>query len=773
VAESNVSGGLYGPSLQSSGQHPEIWKNESADRVAIDCIEAMMIGDEKTDDLSRLIWRDHYLCIANEASSNIPTHILQKVFHNLNISDDQALETGMRLYRFGGDKRSPVLVLAPQKPSTEQQAGSATCSPGAHIPYSKKGLVESVLRCVSHILKTDPRYPAPSQSVSPSLWHKLLSSIDSETGDIRFEDIPKLEDLLPPNLKSEILHPVNSGGMPDSMPPVIHLFQHVVSCLGISYLVNSESKSSSQEIVITLEAPALKHPEFVKAIAEHVQLGQNKIATPRVLAVSAQCPRLKVSELELDIGGSKRILYHLDAFIACPENVYSSYVRESSFYKVDTQRKRRQWKTIQTILSENHAFLLFVQDSARSPSEVEVQVGNQDARSSTTKPQKSSAQPGSTTQGQQKLLQQESRRTPSEVEVQVGNQDARSSTTKPQKSSAQPGSTTQGHQKSRQQESRRTPSEVEVQVGNQDASLSIAKLPKSSAPPGSNPQAQQKLQATAAPEPAEDVTLKFKQTAEIEKRIQVSSENPEGKIAQCASFNLSYQGACITALQDLRLTQLEAYELSGGKPACHQARPVLSDNAIESSLAVCTRPGHRIYGQSAGWIFIDQLCKKLRKSTGFTHSLQSLDLKVDEIQREFKAGSRPIYETAIFQYMADRGLALMQAVKYHNDFYNQKVDCQIHALQVSVITDPETSYAKYVGSYSRSLQEEQSVIFWQKMYAYLLHGMIAGMKTMPKLVIYLPVLENERQGIFVIMRGIQPKYDSQPKLKFYLVLKLT
>jgi hypothetical protein len=115
----------------------------------------------------------------------------------------------------------------------------------------------------------------------------------------------------------------------------------------------------------------------------------------------------------------------------------------------------------------------------------------------------------------------------------------------------------------------------------------------------------------------------------------------------------------------------------------------------------------------------------------------------------------------------------MQAVKYHNDFYNQKVDCQIHALQVSVITDPETSYAKYVGSYSRSLQEEQSVIFRQKMYAYLLHGMIAGMKTMPKLVIYLPVLENERQGIFEIMRGIQRKYDSQTKLKFYLVLKLT
>ena len=502
MAESNVSGGLYGPSLQSSGQHPEIWKNESADRVAIDCIEAMMIGDEKTDDLSRLIWRDHYLCLANEASSNIPTHILKKVFYNRNISDDQALETGMRLYRFGGDKRSPVLVLAPQKPSTEQQAGSATCSPGAHIPYSKKGLVESVLRCVSHILKTDPRYPAPSKSVSSSLWHKLLSSIDSETGDIRFEDIPKLEDLLPPNFQSEILHPINSGGMPDSTPPVIHLFQHVVSCLGISYHVNSESKSSSQEIVITLEAPELKHREFVKAIAEHVQLGQNKIATPRVLAVSAQCPHLKVSELELDIGGSKRILYHLDAFIACQENAYSSYVREASLYKVDTQGKRRQWKTIKQILSQNHAFLLFVQDSARSPSEVEVQVGNQGARSSTTKPQKSSAQPGSTTQGHQKLLQQKSRRTPAEVEVQVGNQDAR---------------------------------------------LSIAKLPKSSAQPGSNPQGQQKLQATAAPEPAEDVTLEFKQTAEIEKRIQVSSENPEGKIAQCASmkFNQPFISRCL------------------------------------------------------------------------------------------------------------------------------------------------------------------------------------------------------------------------------------
>jgi len=114
---------------------------------------------------------------------------------------------------------------------------------------------------------------------------------------------------------------------------------------------------------------------------------------------------------------------------------------------VENYSKRRQWKTIQTILSQNHAFLLFVQDSARSPSEVEVQVGNQDARSSTTKPQKSSAQPGSTTQGHQKLLQQESRRTPSEVEVQVGNQDARLSIAKLPKSSAQPGSNPQGQQK--------------------------------------------------------------------------------------------------------------------------------------------------------------------------------------------------------------------------------------------------------------------------------------------------------------------------------------
>jgi hypothetical protein len=104
--------------------------------------------------------------------------------------------------------------------------------------------------------------------------------------------------------------------------------------------------------------------------------------------------------------------------------------------------------------------------------------------------------------------------------------------------------------------------------------------------------------------------------------------------------------------------------------------------------------------------------------------------------------------------MADRGEALMQAVKYHNDFYNKKVDCQIQALQVSVITDSETSYSKYVENYLRLLQEEQKVIFRQKMYAYLLRGMLARLKKMPELVICLPVLENERQSIFEIMHGI-------------------
>ncbi len=160
--------------------------------------------------------------------------------------------------------------------------------------------------------------------------HKLLSLIETE--NIRFEDIPI--DLLPPNLKSEILDPVNSGGM----PPILHLFQHVVSCLGISYLfVNSESKSSSQEIVITLETPKLENLKFEQAIAEHEQLRQNKIATPRVLAVSVQCSGLKIKTgaLKLDTGGSMSILYRLGACIACPGNAYSSYVRESSNYKVD------------------------------------------------------------------------------------------------------------------------------------------------------------------------------------------------------------------------------------------------------------------------------------------------------------------------------------------------------------------------------------------------------------------------------------------------------
>ncbi len=710
MAES--TGGLDKPSLQSSEQHPEIWKNKDAGRAATDCIAAMMRGDQKIDDRTRVQWRGRYLCLVSETSLNIPTRILEQVFHRLNIGDEPALHTGMRLYRIGEEKSSTVLVLAPRKPSTEQQAGSATCSPSAHIPNSnlENGLVESVLRCVSHILKTNSRRPALSQS--GSLWHKLLSSIETE--DIRFEDIPR--DLLTPYLTSEILDSVISGGM----LPVIHLFQHVVSCLGISYLfVNSESKSSSQEIVIMLETPELKNLNFEQAIAEHVQLRQNKIATPRVLAVSAQCPCLKTGngELELDTGGSKSIIYQLDACIACPGNAYSSYVREMSYYKVNNAEKRNQWRTIRKLLSQNHAFLLFVQDSASSPSEVEVKVGNQGALLSMAKPQheKSSAQHGSTTQGQQELRHEE---TGEEAGCVAGGDGG--------------GWRKQG---------------VWQKTTGWGGSRALG---RSSLSHGTS----QSLAATAAPAPAKYVTLDFEQTAEIEKRIQVSSENPVGKIAQCASINLSYEDACEIALQDLRLDQTEDHCGSESKPACHQARTVLSNVAIESSLAVLTRPNHRVYGQTAGWIFIDQLCKKLRNSTGFTHSLQSIDLNVDEIQREFKAGSRPIHETAIFQYMEDRGMALMQAVQYHNDFYNKKVDCQIQALQVSVITDSETSYSKYVENYLRLLQEEQKVIFRQKMYAYLLRGMLARLKKMPELVICLPVLENERQSIFEIMRGI-------------------
>ena len=714
MAES--TGGSDKPSLQSSEQlqqHPEIWKNKDADRAAIDCIDAMMSGDQPgTGDITRLQWRGRYLCLVSETSLNIPIRFLHQVFHRLNIHDAQALNTGMRLYRIGEEKRSTVLVLAPRKPSTEQQAGSATCSPSAHIPNSnlENGLVESVLRCVSHILKTNSRHQALSQS--DSLWHKILSSIETE--DVRFEDIPK--DLLPPYLASEILNSVNSGGM----LPVIHLFQHVVSCLGISYLfANSASKSSSQEIVITMENPELENLNFEHAIAEHVQLRQNKIAAPRVLAVSAQCPCLKTGNgaLELDTGGSKSILYQLDACIACPENAYSSYVRDLSYYKFNNTEKRKQWKTIRKLLSDNHAFLLFVQDSASSPLEVEVQVGDQGALLLMAKQQleKRSAQHGSTTQGQQEWRHEE---TGEEAGCVAGGDGG--GWRQQCKSTGEGGSRALG--------------------GSSLVSLSDG--------------TSQSLAATAAPAPAKCATLDFEQTAEIEKRIQVSSENPEGKIAQCASINLSYEDACETALQALRFDQTEGYCGSEGKPACRQARTLLSDVAIESSLAVAIRPKHHVYGQTAGWIFIDQLCKKLRNSTGFTHSLQSLDLDVEEIQREFKAGSRPIHETAIFQYMADRGEALMQAVKYHNDFYNKKVDCQIQALQVSVITDSETSYSKYVESYLQSLQEEQKVIFRQKMYAYLLRGMLADMKTMPELVICLPVLENERQSIFEIMRGI-------------------
>lgn len=99
-------------------------------------------------------------------------------------------------------------------------------------------------------------------------------------------------------------------------------------------------------------------------------------------------------------------------------------------------------------------------------------------------------------------------------------------------------------------------------------------------------------------------------------------------------------------------------------------------------------------------------------------------------------------------------MSLMEAVLYHNHFYARQVDCQIQALQVSDTANLEILTSKQVQFHLRLLREEEKVIFRQKTYAYLLHGMLAGMKKMPELVIYLPVHANERESIFKIMRGI-------------------
>ncbi len=87
-----------------------------------------------------------------------------------------------------------------------------------------KGLLNSVLRCLSLIVKNEQPSPGPSQE-DPVLNHVLNQK---EPADINIDDIPKeILDYL-----HEILDPSNCTGI----TPIISVFEHIVQCLKISHL---------------------------------------------------------------------------------------------------------------------------------------------------------------------------------------------------------------------------------------------------------------------------------------------------------------------------------------------------------------------------------------------------------------------------------------------------------------------------------------------------------------------------------------------------------
>jgi peptidyl-tRNA hydrolase len=93
---------------------------------------------------------------------------------------------------------------------------------------------------------------------------------------------------------------------------------------------------------------------------------------------------------------------------------------------------------------------------------------------------------------------------------------------------------------------------------------------------------------------------------------------------------------------------------------------VVSEKLISHSLANQCRPQYEKYKHMAGWIYIDKLCEKLRTSTGFTHSLQSLELDPEDAIHAFNKPNDTLEEKRYLQYHACRGSALMEAVKHYN-----------------------------------------------------------------------------------------------------------
>ena len=654
---------------------PEFWKNKDAQGVAEHCLLAMSsVGYPLKIDSALLQWRGNFLCLATESGYNIPSQILSKAFQERNISDaDDALTTGLCLYSSAEPKGQPVLVLAKRKPGMTgpdfkdqkqvqfKQELERTTPVGHEI--DTKGLLNSVLRCLSLIVKNEQLSPAPSQDDSV-LHHALYQK---EPGNINIADIPKeILDYL-----QDILDPSNCTGI----TPIISAFEHIVQCLKISHLFVPPICTSSHQdkTVIKLEFPELESPQLQQLIGEHLPCKGKINDAQKILAVSIHCSEQTAAEivdcdrLVFDAGNTSDIIYILHAFIFENKERYLSIVREElTMYFREKEKKdipRMMFKTAQkSLIGKRHAFLLFIRNEGNSGQEGK-----------------------------------------------------------------------KGHNLCNDPSSKHSNEEKKKQTHAKNGA-SIRNAP--TLPPPTQTKTSSSVSDFAAS--ASTTEDKIQLTDELLSRVLVAEKLGSFETAQYATINLDYSDELKYHLNHFRMQQMDIE--NEGKFLMPMG--VVSEQLIVHSLAHQCRPQYEVFKHMAGWIYIDQLCGKLRTSTGFTHSLQSLELDPDDAIRAFNKPIDTLEENRYLQYYACRGSALMGAVKHYNKSI-KRTDRQIQALHV-----PENTgnlFSKQLSHPSKDLK--------QKIFAYMLHGMLKGLTYLEtqKLVIVLPVSAKERDEIIKML----------------------
>ena len=243
----------------------------------------------------------------------------------------------------------------------------------------------------------------------------------------------------------------------------------------------------------------------------------------------------------------------------------------------------------------------------------------------------------------------------------------------------------------------------------------------SSSPGSAKTSTSQPIKIKEATAPACKQQIKLPELEEALSRIQVCGTTG---IAQCAVINLPYAEKFDFHLQCFRSQQIDQ---NSSTPLHASAQNQLFQNLITPrSLAFQAKADVKMYGEKAEWVFIDELCDKLRTSTGFTHSLQSLELNTEKIHYKFTQS-----DEKYLNYIADRGMALIHAVQHYNNWYRKwDACCLIKALQL-----PDTKGATFP-TMTRGSGKPVPML---TIYAHLLRGIFAGMHQMPELVIRLPV----------------------------------